>query len=137
MDRGRVAAIPFFAALPDEELDAVARVATEMNFAPGEALTTQGDFGHGLFVIETGSAEILRDGVRVNLVGPGAVVGEVAVLASGRRIASVVAASQIRAIALFKRDVWNLEREAPEAGRRLHAALEVHVPSSPRPSRSA
>ena len=131
VDRGRVAAIPFFAALPDEELDAVARVATEVNFAPGEALTTQGDFGHALFVIEAGSAEILRDGTRVNLVGAGAVVGEVAVLASGRRIASVVAASPIRTIALFKRDVWNLERDAPEAGRRLRAALEVHVPSSP------
>jgi CRP/FNR family transcriptional regulator, cyclic AMP receptor protein len=137
MDRGRVAAIPFFAALPDEELDVVAGVATEVNFAVGEALTTQGEFGHGLFVIESGSAEILRDGARVNLVGPGAVVGEVAVLASGRRIASVVAVSPVRAIALFKRDVWNLEREAPEAGRRLRAALEVHVPSSPDPSDGA
>jgi len=49
MDRGRVAAIPFFAGLPDQEIDAVARVASEVEFATGQALTTEGEFGHGLF----------------------------------------------------------------------------------------
>jgi CRP-like cAMP-binding protein len=61
-------------------------------------------------------------------VGPGDVVGEIAVLASGRRVASVVATSPVRAIALFKRDVWALENEAPEAARRLRAAIEQHGP---------
>jgi CPA1 family monovalent cation:H+ antiporter len=127
MDRGRVADIPFFAGLPDQEIDAVARVASEVEFAAGQAVTTEGEFGHGLFVLEAGSAEISTNGTRVNQVGPGAVVGEIAVLASGRRTASVVATSAVRAIALFKRDVWNLEREAPEAVRRLRAELEQHV----------
>ena len=135
MDRGRVAAIPFFEGLPDKELDAVARVASELTFASGEALTTEGEFGHGLFVIEAGSAEISTNGTPVNLVGPGSIVGEVAVLASGRRTASVVATSPLQVIAIFKRDVWNLEREAPEAGRRLRAALDEHV-RVPAPSAS-
>jgi hypothetical protein len=41
------------------------------------------------------------------------------VLVSGRRTASVVATSPMRVLVLFKRDVWALEREAPEATRRL------------------
>ncbi len=127
MDARRVAAIPFFDGISEQEVDVVARMATEVEFSAGQAITTEGDFGHGLFVIETGSAEVSTDGKQVAPVGPGAVVGEVAVLAAGRRSASVVATSPLKAIALFKRDVWALEREAPEAARRLREALEQHV----------
>jgi CRP-like cAMP-binding protein len=112
--------------LPDEELDAVARVASEREFAAGETLMTEGDFGHSLFLVEAGSADVLTDGTKVGAVGPGDVVGEVAVLASGRRTASVVATSRVQVIAFFKRDVWALENEAPEAARRLRAAIGEH-----------
>ena len=37
--------------------------------------------------IEEGSAEITRDGTRIGVAGPGDIVGEIAVLASGRRTA--------------------------------------------------
>jgi CRP-like cAMP-binding protein len=127
MDRSRVAPL-FLEGVPDEELDAVARVATEREFADGEPLMTEGDFGHSLFLVEEGTADVIADEAKVGDVGPGDVVGEVAVLASGRRIASVVATSPVRTIALFKRDVWALENEAPEASRRLRAAIEEHAP---------
>ena len=130
MERARVAGIPFFGGLSAAELDAVAAVATEREFAAGEQLTTEGDFGHCLFVIESGSAEVSTNGAPVHVVGPGDVVGEIAVLASGRRTASVVATTPVRALAFFKRDVWNLEREAPELERRLREALVGHVASA-------
>jgi hypothetical protein len=46
------------------------------------------------------------------------------VLASGRRTASVTAASPVLALAFFKRDVWALERSAPDAARRFSAAFD-------------
>jgi CRP-like cAMP-binding protein len=131
MDQGRVAALTFFAGLPEEELDAVARVASVREFAVGEVLTTEREFGHSLFLVEAGSADVSIDGGQVGVVGPGDVIGEIAVLASGRRTASVVATSPVRVITLFKRDVWALDREAPEAARRLRAAIEEHT-SRPR-----
>jgi CRP-like cAMP-binding protein len=124
VDRSRVAAIPLFGGLPEGELDAVARRASECEFAPGDALTSEGDFGHAVFAIEAGSADVSLNGARVGEVGPGDVVGEVAVLASGRRTASVVATSPVRALAWFKRDVWALEQDAPEAARRLRDELD-------------
>ncbi len=127
MDRARLLEIPFFAGAPDEELDTAAFVSSELEVSSGQPLTKEGDFGHCLFVIESGTAEVSIDGVRVHDVGPGDVIGEVAVLASGRRTASVVATSQVRALAFFKRDVWALEIEAPEIGRRLRAVLDQHV----------
>jgi|Tabmets5t2r1_1033131.scaffolds.fasta_scaffold86513_1 CRP-like cAMP-binding protein len=129
MDRSKVEPLSALKGVPAEELDAVARVATEREFAEGETLMSEGDFGHSLFLVEEGTADVLAEGSKVGEVGPGNIVGEVAVLASGRRIASVVATSPVRVIALFKRDVWDLEDEAPEASRRLRAAIEDHMPS--------
>jgi CRP-like cAMP-binding protein len=51
------------------------------------------------------------------------VIGEVAVLVAGRRSASVVATTPMRLITFFKRDVWAMEDEAPEAARRLRELI--------------
>jgi CRP-like cAMP-binding protein len=59
-------------------------------------------------------------------VGLGDVVGEIAVLASGARTASVAATKPLRAIAWSKRDVWALAQTAPEAACRLRTALVGH-----------
>jgi CRP/FNR family transcriptional regulator, cyclic AMP receptor protein len=124
MDRQRLATHAFLAGIPDAELDSVAAAAAERTFAAGDTLMTEGDFGHALFLVEEGSAEVSADGARLASVGPGEVIGEVAVLASGRRTATVVATTEMRVMAFFKRDVWALEQRAPEAGRRLRAAID-------------
>ena len=49
--------------------------------------------------------------------------GEIAVLASGRRTATIVAGSPMKLIAIFKRDVWALERRSPEAAERLRGLV--------------
>jgi CRP-like cAMP-binding protein len=125
----RIASHPFLAGIPDQELDAVASAASEREFAAGEPLMTEGDFGHCMLLIEEGVADVSVDDERVRTVGAGDMVGEVAVLSSGRRTATVVATSPLRAISFFKRDIWQLERTAPEAARRLRAAIEEHVGS--------
>jgi CRP/FNR family transcriptional regulator, cyclic AMP receptor protein len=122
----RLAAVPLFADLPAAELAAVSAVADEVEVAEGSAVIVEGDFGHAVFAVESGTAEVISDGVTIRTVGPGDVVGEIAVLASGRRTASVVATSPMRLISLFKRDVWALERDAPEAARRLRALIGEH-----------
>ena len=126
MDFHRLAEHAFLRELPQDELEAVARVASPREFATGEPLMSQGDFGHCLFLVEAGTADVSVDGEMVGSVGPGDAVGEVAVLSSGRRTASVVATSPLQAIGLFKRDVWALDREAPAAAHRLRAALGEH-----------
>jgi CRP/FNR family cyclic AMP-dependent transcriptional regulator len=130
VDRARIASHAFLAGIPEEKLGAVASIASEREFAAGETVMAEGDFGHSMFLIEEGSADVSVVGANVRTVGPGDVVGEVAILSSGRRTASVVASSPIRAISFFKRDVWQLERTAPEAARRLRAAIEHHVGSA-------
>jgi CRP/FNR family transcriptional regulator, cyclic AMP receptor protein len=139
MDSSRVAAIPFFADLPEDELAAVASVAFEVEIASGQALATEGRMGHTLVAVESGTADVVMEGATVRTIGTGDVVGEAAVLAAapdpfappevvegGLRTASVVATSPMRLIALFKRDVWALDRRAPVATQRLRAILDEH-----------
>jgi CPA1 family monovalent cation:H+ antiporter len=127
----RLAKIPLFSGLDEKEMAAVAAVASELEIAEGDTLTVEGDFGHAVFAIEAGTADVHCDGAKVGAVGAGDVVGEIAVLASGRRTATVVATSPMRLISLFKRDVWRLEREAPEAAKRLRELLAEHTAPAP------
>jgi CRP-like cAMP-binding protein len=130
MDLARIAASAFLAGVPEDELSAVAAVASEREYAAGETVMAEGDFGHSVLLIEDGIVEVSIDGRRVRELGSGEMLGEVAVLASGRRTASVVALTPLRVISLFKRDVWALERSAPAAARRLRAAIDEHVGSA-------
>jgi CRP-like cAMP-binding protein len=130
MEGARLAAIALFAGLSERELDAVAGRVREREVAAGDSVAREGDFGHALFAIESGTAEIVRGEETIRTVGPGDVVGEIAVLVSGRRTASVVASSPMRLFVLFKRDVWALEREAPEAAARLRELVEEHLQAS-------
>ena len=132
METSRIASIPLFEGLEQADLAAVAAAATEMEVAEGDRLATEGDFGHAMFAIESGTAQVSADGQQLAVLGPGDVFGEVAVMAAGRRMATVVASSPMRVIALFKRDVWALERTSPEAARRLRTLMDARrdAPSS-------
>jgi CRP-like cAMP-binding protein len=121
----RLAAVPLFAGLPENELRAVAAVAGELEIAAGDVLTRQREFGHCLYAIEEGTADVMCDGEKLRTVSAGDIIGEIAVLAAGRRSATVVANSPMRLISFFKRDVWALEQEAPEASRLLRGLLET------------
>jgi CRP-like cAMP-binding protein len=137
METLRLAAIRFFADLPENELAAVASIASEEEIPPGQLLAEEGRVGYSLYAIESGTADVVINGETVGTIGAGDVVGEMAVLISppdwseppevaigGSRTASVVATSPMRLIALFKRDVWALDRRAPILTQRLRAVLD-------------
>jgi CRP-like cAMP-binding protein len=126
MEISRLAAIPLFGDLSEGDLAAVAGIAADLEVPSGKPVATEGDFGHALFAVESGTANVVIGGTTVRTVGPGDLVGEVAVLSSGRRTASVIATSPMRLIALFKRDVWALDRRAPLVAQRLLTALDEH-----------
>jgi CRP-like cAMP-binding protein len=123
VDRARLEAFPILSGLGADGLDAIASVASGLEVEAGRVLTAEGDFGHALFAIEQGSAEVSRDGEVLRALGPGDIFGEVAVLASGRRTADVVSTTPMSLIAIFKRDVWALERRSPEAAERLRGLV--------------
>jgi CRP/FNR family transcriptional regulator, cyclic AMP receptor protein len=131
MDSARVTAIPLFAGLSGTELEAVCAAAGELRVDAGTTLANEGDFGHGFFAIEDGTADVVRDGAVLARLGPGDVFGEVALLTSGRRTASVVATSEMRLLTLFKRDLWQLEERAPAVAAVLRHTVRERLERKP------
>ena len=82
METLRLAAIRFFADLPEDELAAVASMAFEEEIPPGQLLAAEGHIDYLLYVIESGTADVVINGETVGTIGAGDVVGEMAVLIS-------------------------------------------------------
>jgi cAMP-dependent protein kinase regulator len=123
VDSGTVDRIPLFAGLTDEERAEVAACLQDVAVEAGTMLALQGDNAYQLFVIEAGTAEVRRGGHIVGTLGPGDVFGEIGLLATGTRTASVVATSPMRLGALFMRDFNQIERRMPGLVRSLREAM--------------
>lgn len=65
----------------------------------GETLVRQGDPGHELFLLLDGVLRIEVDGERITEVGPGAVLGERAVIERGYRTSTIIAVTDCRVAA--------------------------------------
>ena len=95
----------------------LAELADELRAGAGETLMAQGELGHEFVMLEEGEADVVMDGERVNQVGPGDVIGELAVLADGTpRTASVIARGDVRAIVLTARFMREMHERMPAAG---------------------
>ncbi len=124
----RIAAQPTFAGLPPESLAAVAEHAQELSYPEGTEVVGKDDFAYHLFVIEEGTVEVHGSEGVLSELGPGDFFGEIGLLVTGKRTASVVATSPLRVIALFDRDVRALQKELPEIESQLRAALSERFP---------
>jgi CRP-like cAMP-binding protein len=94
----RLRDIEMFSLCPKRELALVARMADELTVPAGRQLMRQGAYGADCVVVVDGEARITRDGEDIGRVGPGELVGEIALLDSGGRTATVVAETPMRVL---------------------------------------
>ena len=124
IDAARLRSFPLFGDLDEYDLSQVARWVVEVQAAPGELLIEQGSMPYELFVIEDGTVDVVRDDEPLASLGAGDVVGEIALLARHRRMASVVARTPVRALALHVDALQELTEEMPELGDELRSLME-------------
>jgi CRP-like cAMP-binding protein len=127
MDPARLAQTPLFADLTDEERAEIAACMREVNVDAGTTLATEGDNAYELFVIEAGDADVHKGGEVVRKLGPGDVFGEIGLLATGTRTATVVAASPMRLVAMFSREYKRLEDRMPSLAKSLRETMAKRV----------
>jgi CRP-like cAMP-binding protein len=123
VDVERLRRLPLFGELDHHDLSQLLRWVHAMGFADGDLLFEQGSIPHELFVIEEGSVEVMRDGRSVAILGPGDVVGEMALLKLERRWASVVAIGHVEAVALDADDLASMSEQMPELADRLREMM--------------
>jgi hypothetical protein len=96
---------PIFSTLGPESLAELARASSEDEYAPGEALCVEGEFGDEVFILLRGEAQVFRlenDGQELlDVEKAGGFIGEMAVLDPAPRSATVLAATDgVRALRL-------------------------------------
>jgi CRP-like cAMP-binding protein len=84
----------------DEDLELLAYVATMRSFAAGSVLLHEGTEGDGCFLIVTGAVSVMRASraIPLALLGPGAIVGQLALLDRTPRSATVTATQETIAL---------------------------------------
>lgn len=90
-----LARVPLFADLDQAELERVASVFKERRFAQGETVIQQGSGAAAFFVIDSGEAKVLVDGVEKRVMHAGEYFGEMALIDAGTRTATVKAATDL------------------------------------------
>lgn len=123
VDVERLRQLPLFGELDHHDLSMIARHVGEMDAPEGRVLFEQGSIPYEMFVIEEGTAEVTKDGQTVGAIGPGDVVGEIALLRFQRRMATVRVTSPIRAVTVSADDLQLIEEEMPEIAGQLRSIM--------------
>ena len=121
MDPNRLKAIPLFSHLSDEEANRLSAFATETSAAEGQILMKQGDYAVELIAIEEGTADIIQDGKKIASLGPGDLIGEMALFNREPRNADAIATSPMR---LLKLTHWEIRRMSDETVERIKEVVE-------------
>jgi CRP-like cAMP-binding protein len=120
VDTSRIAALSVLADLPEAELDQLAAAISEVEVEAGAKVVSVDDYGTAIYFIEQGEAEVLADGEEATeTLGPGDTFGEIALLLTGERSATVVARTPMQLLSLSGQDFQRIRADVPELERSL------------------
>src|SRR3954467_6383758 len=122
MDVKHLEGIALFERLSKAQRAEVAKQADEIDVEAGKRLVSAGRFGYEFFVIENGTAEVVRGEEHVADLGPGDFFGEMALLGDTVRSADVVARSPMTAMVMTDSAFRSLARRMPEVAEPTRAA---------------
>ncbi len=95
----RLRSVPAFRTLPLTGLERLVSSASRVSFGAGTVLMAKGDPGSEFLVIETGRVEVTDGDRLLDALGPGAGIGEIALMSGGHRTATVTAVTDVTALA--------------------------------------
>ncbi|HTR71023.1 MAG TPA: cyclic nucleotide-binding domain-containing protein [Mycobacteriales bacterium] len=102
--------LPVFANLHKKELEQADSLLTPVTFKAGDMLCVEGNFGLQVFIMITGTAKVTKHGEDIATVGPGDLVGEMALLDMSERSASVTALEPVTALVASAHEFASLRR---------------------------
>ncbi len=127
MDAKQLEGVGFFSSLSKKELGTLAQWTDEVSVGEGHELATEGRFAHEFFIIEQGSATVTQNGEPIAELGPGDFFGEIGLLETVRRTATVVSTTPMRLIVMFQREFKQMEQEMPAVAARIRSAIRARL----------
>lgn len=124
--------VPLLSGLSPEELERIAAVAIPRTYPKGARVFHEGDQSDACYIVRSGEVRVTRehsDGRAIALatLGPGEIVGELAMLDGEVRSASVEALSDVELVAVAARDMRGLLQRNPAMTAKLVVALTRRV----------
>lgn len=130
MDERQLGSSPLFAGLSKKERRALATRIDTIDVAEGKQLAREGEFAYEFFVIVEGKAGVTHGDDHVADLGPGDFFGEMGILSSDRRVATVTASSSMLVMVMTAQALRSLRAEEPLVAQRLEVAIQQRLVSS-------
>lgn len=127
MDPAPLKDVPLFADLSRGARKVVARHTDEVEMDAGTRIVSEGALAYELFVIVEGTAEVSEGGTIIAQMGPGDVIGEIGVMRTHKRTATVTATTPVRALVLYGPEFTALRETMPEVFTELESLIEERL----------
>lgn len=119
--------VSLFQSMSDKDLAAVEQLADTVDVPAGHVLMTQGASGGEMFVIASGRVVVDHDGREIAQLGPGDVVGEMALLSEGPRNSTVTATEPSTLFVLAHREFHSLMDQSADVRRCVFDAVAKRI----------
>ena len=100
--------VPLFSECNKKQLAAIASLADLVDLAAGTELIREGARGREFMVIVEGASDVRRKGRKIDTIGPGDFIGEMALISGGPRTASVTTTTPTSLLVVTDRAFWSL-----------------------------
>jgi CRP-like cAMP-binding protein len=121
--------VPLFSHCNKKQLAAIAQRADLISLRPGVELIREGALGREFMVIVDGAVDVRRKGRKINTLGAGDFVGEMALIAGGPRTATVTTTRDTSLLVVTQRQFNELLAETPEIQAKVIEALGERLQS--------
>ena len=105
--------VPFFAELPEADLEAISKKVMMEYFPAGHVLFNEGDSGDKMYIIKTGSVEVIRGSATVATLKEGEFFGEMALVSDLPRTATIKVTGDVELLVLQKEEFRHLLESNP------------------------
>ncbi len=119
--------VPFFDGFVDADLQRVVELSDEVTVHAGNVVVDQGDPGTHCFVIISGVASVYVRGEHVAALGPGSMVGEMALVDHRPRTATVVGDTDLELLRFDSKAFAKLLEEMPKASEQVMSLLRTRL----------
>lgn len=128
----RIAQVALFRTCSRRDVRRIAQAACPMDVPAREIVVREGQPGHDLYVIVSGTATVSRGGQHVATLGPGDYFGELAVLHSAPRTATVTADTEMEVLIVSSREFETVVADVPRLAHKLLVAMAARLQKADR-----
>ena len=115
--------VPLFSRCSRAQKQQIAKIADEIDLREGKEMTREGAAGREFFILLEGSADVRKNGRKINTLGPGDFFGEIALVSREPRTATVVATAPVRALVVTDRSFRRLLDDTPQIKDKVMEAM--------------